>query len=195
MSTPARADISAHMEPRDAAMVTALARARETSISTAAATLIYGTMHRRGWRAIRPLEIEREAKLREALLALDDKIIQALIPTLPRNGPRSPLRIFLDSEDIATLVRMYAGTGKSMSYVARSMIEEALAYLMAPEAPVGPNTEHDHQSDDVMRVVEAIDTIKDPQLRQSFAATVERMAALCGGTAEEHEELAGVTKH
>lgn len=165
-------DVFAHMAPRDAATIAALAQASETSISKVAQTLIGAAMGRRGWREVSERELERESRLRMARDGIDDETIDALIPGLPRNGPRSTVKTSLEHEDFELLCSL----DMSRSHAARSLMEEALAHLVdGDDNPVAA-------PDEAARAAEAIASIRDPELRRSLVDTIERMAALCSAS-------------
>ena len=165
--------ITAYMEPWDAATVKALATATDRSVSRTAQLLIFAVLAQRGWRQISPIEAELHRRLRVARRELRDGTIQALIPTLPPNGPRSVISLQVDHETYAVLCRIQT----SESDAARSLMEEALEHLLDDDAGrVTPAT----ISEEASRVAAALDTVEDPALRQSLATTIERMISLAG---------------
>lgn len=176
MSFHARKDVYAHMAPRDAAAVVALAQACDLSNSAVARALMCSAMFWRGWLELRPLEVERQTKLRETLQAMPESKILTLIPGLPRNGPRSSMRVSLNEHEHEILCRMQT----SKSNAARSLIEEALEHLQRSDEDVGPHPDQ-HALEDAKRAMEAIAAIQDPEVRRAFVGTVESMASLCGG--------------
>ncbi len=173
---PSSTKIMAYMEPWDAATVKALAAACERSVSKTAQLLIFGVLAQRGWRQLSPVEAHLHSQLQKARRELSDGAIQALIPTLPPNGPRSGIALVVEPETYAILSRVQT----SDSDAARSLIEEALEHLLEDAVD---DDKAEPLSEEASRVAAALDAIEDPALRQSLAATIERMVSLAGGPA------------